>query len=169
MKIDLSRLLDRAVYKIDFEQDVELTKISTNLRELELVDLVNIKGSVYSTEESLYLSAMVSYEYYENCARCLEKFVNRVETVLSGRLMENSKSHDEIDDDELIIYYENNELDLKEQILTSIILSLPMKSVCNDNCRGLCLVCGRDLNKGNCDCNIQEIDPRLAKLKDLFD
>lgn len=169
MKIDLSRLLDRAVYKIDFEQNLELTEVSTKTSEIVFADLVNVKGNVYYTEDGLYLNAAISYEYYENCARCLKEFINRVETVLSGRLIESSKSNDTIYEDELIIYYENNELDLKEQILTSIILSLPMKSVCNDNCRGLCLVCGKDLNTEDCNCNIQEIDPRLAKLKDLFD
>lgn len=169
MKINLSRLIDRAVYKMDFEHTLELTKISTKMRDIMLVSPVNVKGSVYKTDNSLYLDSVVSYEYYENCARCLKEFVNKVETVLSGRLMENSKSSDITDDDELIFYYDNDEVDLTEQVLSSILLSLPMKSLCDDNCRGLCLVCGKDLNEGECNCNIQEIDPRLAKLKDLFD
>lgn len=169
MKINLSRLIDRAVYKMDFEHTLELTKISTKMRDIMLGSPVNVKGSVYKTDNSLYLDSVVSYEYYENCARCLKEFVNKVETVLSGRLMENSKSSDITDDDELIFYYDNDEVDLTEQVLSSILLSLPMKSLCDDNCRGLCLVCGKDLNEGECNCNIQEIDPRLAKLKDLFD
>lgn len=81
--------------------------------------------------------------------------------------METSQSLDT--HDEFVFYYDNDQLEIKEQVLTSILLSLPMKSLCNDNCRGLCLVCGKDLNIEECNCDIQEIDPRLAKLKDLFD
>ncbi|WIV10821.1 YceD family protein [Proteiniborus sp. MB09-C3] len=168
MKIDLSRLIDRAVYKIDFEHSLNLTKVSTKTGEIALAGPVNVKGSVYKTDENMYLDAKVSYEYYENCARCLKEFVNRVETVLSGRLMETSQLLD-TDDDEFVFYYDNGEVELTEQVLTSILLSLPMKALCADNCRGLCLVCGKDLNKEECSCEIQEIDPRLAKLKDLFD
>lgn len=169
MKIDLSRLIDRAVYKMDFEHYLDLTKISTKTGEIVLAEPVKVKGSAYKTEEGIYLDAIISYQYYENCARCLKEFVNKVETALSGRLMETSKSSDIVDDDELVFFYDNDEVELTEQVLTSILLSIPMKSLCDDNCRGLCLVCGKDLNKEECNCSIQEIDPRLAKLKDLFD
>lgn len=169
MKIDLSKLIDRAVYKIDFVHSLDLDKVSTKTREIIMSSPVETKGSIYMTDEGLYLDATVSYEYYENCARCLKEFVNKIETALSGRLVENSKLSRKIDDEELVFYYDNDEVELVEQVLTSILLSLPMKSLCDDNCKGLCLVCGKDLNKEECNCNIQEIDPRLAKLKDLFD
>lgn len=167
MKMELSRLIDRTVYEIDFEHSLDLVKIQSTSGEIVLANPVIVKGSVYKTDDDLYLNAKVSYEYYENCARCLKEFVNKAETVLSGRLMETSQSLDT--DDEPVFYYDNDHLEIKEQVLTSILLSLPMKSLCNDNCRGLCLVCGKDLNIEECSCDIQEIDPRLAKLKDLFD
>ncbi len=167
MKIDLSRLIDRAVYKIDFEQSLDLEKIQSKTDEIVFASPVKVRGSVYETDENMYLDAVVSYEYYENCARCLKEFVNRVETVLSGRLMETSQLSDT--DDEFVFYYDNEQVEITEQVLTSILLSLPMKTLCNDDCRGLCLVCGKDLNIEECSCDIQEVDPRLAKLKDLFD
>ena len=167
MKIDLSRLFDRAVYKIDFEHFLDLGKIQSSSSEIVLANPVKVKGSVYKTDEDLYLDAKVSYEYYENCSRCLKEFVNKEETVLSGRLMEASQSSDT--EDEFVFLYDGDQIEITEQVFTSILLSLPMKSLCNDNCRGLCLVCGKDLNIEECSCDIQEIDPRLAKLKDLFD
>ncbi|MFA5524765.1 MAG: YceD family protein [Tissierellales bacterium] len=167
MKIDLSGLIDRAVYKIDFEHSLDLTKIQSKTNEIVLASPVEVEGSVYKTDEGMYLDAKISYEYYENCARCLKEFANKMETVLSGKLMETSQSSDT--DEEIVFYYDNNKVELTEQVLTSILLSIPMKSLCNDNCRGLCLVCGKDLNIEECNCNIQEVDPRLAKLKDLFD
>lgn len=169
MRIDLSELIDELVYRVEFERSLDLNNLSIQSREIVLATPVNIKGSIYRMDDGLYLDAIVSYEYYENCARCLKEFINRVETVLSGKLVGISESSKAIDDDELVFYYNNDEVELTEQVLTSILLSLPMKSVCDDNCRGLCLVCGKDLNVEECNCDIQEVDPRLAKLKDLFD
>ena len=169
MKINLSRLLDRTVYKIDFDQTIELGEIIVNQRKLEVVGPVRIKGDVYKTADGTYLSADIIYEYTENCARCLKEFTNKVQTVLSGRLMEKSKSFEKQDDDELIIHYDGDEVELEEHIIAAILLSLPMKSVCDKACKGLCPNCGKDLNEGQCDCLMEDIDPRLAKLKDLFD
>jgi len=53
---------------------------------------------------------------------------------------------------------------LREQIL----LSIPQYTHCRPDCRGLCSMCGQDLNKGSCDCQESEIDPRLAALRDLL-
>ncbi len=169
MNIDLSRLLDRTVYKIDFDQTLELGEIVVNQRELKLVGPVRIKGDVYKTDDGTYLSADITYEYFENCARCLKEFTDKVQTVLSGRLMEKSKSFDQQNDDELIFYYDGDEVELREQAIAAIMLSLPMKSLCDKACKGLCPNCGKDLNEGQCDCLFENIDPRLAKLKDLFD
>lgn len=167
MKIDLSKLIDRTVYKLDFDNTLELKKLDLNLKEILFAGPINVKGSFYKTDEEIYLDSVVTYKYYEKCARCLEEFVNRVETVLSGRVLRTSKSSD-VEKDEVVIYYDSDEVDLTEQIITSIMLSLPMKSLCKDDCKGLCPVCGVNMNKENCDCDIQEVDPRLAKLKDLF-
>jgi len=49
---------------------------------------------------------------------------------------------------------------VKEQVL----LSVPMKPLCRNDCAGLCPVCGRDLNEGACNCRKEELDPRLAPL-----
>jgi len=53
---------------------------------------------------------------------------------------------------------------LREQIL----LNDPIQPLCRPDCRGLCAECGQDLNDGVCDCDKQEIDPRLAVLRDLL-
>lgn len=169
MKINLSRLLDRTVYKIDFDQTMELSEVIVNQRQLKLVSPVRIKGDVYKTDDGTYLSAHVIYEYSENCARCLKEFTNRIQTVLSGRLMEKSKSFEQQNDEELIIYYDGDEVELKEHVIAAVLLSLPMKSVCDEACKGLCPHCGEDLNEGQCDCLVEDIDPRLAKLKELLD
>jgi uncharacterized protein len=53
---------------------------------------------------------------------------------------------------------------LREQVL----LNMPLNPLCRADCRGLCSQCGKDLNLGPCDCSDEDIDPRLAKLRDLL-
>ena len=78
---------------------------------------------------------------------------------------------EEDDDEDIIIYYDtkNSELEIEESILASIDLSRPMSSICGENCKGLCSMCGIDLNVESCDCKHEDVDPRLEKLKHLFD
>ncbi|MBQ6910221.1 MAG: DUF177 domain-containing protein [Synergistaceae bacterium] len=64
-------------------------------------------------------------------------------------------------------YFERT-LDITPQVLESILLLLPSKVLCKEDCAGLCPNCGADLNDGPCACNLNEnIDPRFSVLKDL--
>jgi len=61
-------------------------------------------------------------------------------------------------------------IDLAPEILGQMFLQLPMRLLCKEDCRGLCPVCGANLNYQECSCQEAEIDPRLEKLKEfLFD
>ena len=50
-----------------------------------------------------------------------------------------------------------------------LILDQPSKVLCSEECRGLCPMCGKDLNEGSCDCRRETVDPRLAALQQLLD
>lgn len=58
-------------------------------------------------------------------------------------------------------------LDLTDEIREAIILALPSYPVCRETCRGLCLTCGANLNKGACSCGGADGDRRWAALKAL--
>lgn len=75
----------------------------------------------------------------------------------------------ENEDDDSYIQIENYKLDLDELMRADILLELPTKFLCKEDCKGLCPVCGKNLNEGSCDCNLHQIDPRLEVLKKLID
>ena len=60
-----------------------------------------------------------------------------------------------------------DEIDLGHLMREQFYLALPMKPLCGDDCRGLCPVCGTNLNRGRCQCKREWEDPRLAVLKTL--
>lgn len=59
--------------------------------------------------------------------------------------------------------------DLDELAYSDIMLSLPTKILCREDCKGLCPDCGRDLNTGSCDCDKKKVDPRMEVLRQLLD
>ena len=64
-------------------------------------------------------------------------------------------------------FYRDDRLDLSAVICEQILLEVPMKPVCRDDCKGLCEQCGVNLNEGRCDCETTRLDPRLAVLAEL--
>jgi uncharacterized protein len=63
----------------------------------------------------------------------------------------------------------DNQLDLRPALRDLVIISIPMHAVCRPDCAGMCPVCGQNLNEGLCDCETDEIDPRLVALKALIE
>ena len=59
-------------------------------------------------------------------------------------------------------------IDITPEALRLLFAELPMKPLCREDCRGLCPLCGADLNKEGCGCAKDDIDPRWEKLRDLL-
>ena len=59
-------------------------------------------------------------------------------------------------------------IDIGPLVRDTVLSSQPLRNLCRDDCKGLCLKCGADLNKGDCGCDRRVVDPRLAALQDLI-
>jgi len=71
-------------------------------------------------------------------------------------------------DDEQEVYMKGYELDAEALITNELLMSLPMKVLCKDTCKGLCPVCGVNRNVTECGCDTFVPDPRMAAIKDIF-
>jgi uncharacterized protein len=63
--------------------------------------------------------------------------------------------------------FDGRTIDLDPILREQVLLALPMNVVCRDDCKGLCPMCGKDLNEGACACEPRVGDPRLAVLKNI--
>ena len=169
MKVNLLRLLDKNVYKVEVCNELDTKELKIGTRTLKITKPIIVQGNVYKADEGYYINFNIICEYRENCNRCLKEFTNKLETVLSGRLIEKSQNIENQDDDETLIYFEGDNVYLEEPVITSVLLALPMKELCSEKCKGLCPTCGVNLNTEKCSCEVDDIDPRLAKLKELLD
>ena len=63
--------------------------------------------------------------------------------------------------------FDGKTIDLDPIIREQVLLALPVSVLCREDCKGLCTVCGEDLNEKDCGCERKVVDVRLAKLKDI--
>ncbi len=165
MKINLSGFLNGIEDLIQLDGIVEE---SVELENQNMIYPITYNGIIFKADNMKLLDLKISYAYEEPCSRCLIPTNQKVDTRILGKLVD-SKNHKEEDEEDLeYIFYDQEELDLNKYILSQVIVSLPMKVLCEDGCKGICISCGVNLNESKCDCVNEDIDPRFEKLKQFF-
>jgi uncharacterized protein len=106
------------------------------------------------------------------CDRCLREFENPFKSYFEvhyrSRPVEEFCEEDGPPEGQFeVVYYEGDIVDIADQIRQTVLLSVPMRALCRDDCRGLCGGCGRDLNVESCQCQEPPTDPRWDALKKL--
>jgi uncharacterized protein len=106
------------------------------------------------------------------CARCLQEFPLPMvsefeESFLLLKYAPAEEDTELLDDDMGVSFLPEEGVDLKDIVEEQIWLNIPIKPLCNEQCKGLCAVCGGDLNRAECGCDRQYHDPRFAVLKTL--
>lgn len=96
------------------------------------------------------------------CDRCLEPTRQVIDIDIESEV-----DFDE-PDDECQVYVSEQTIDVDKLLCSYIITNLPMKVLCSDDCKGLCGVCGANLNNGECGCDRFVPDPRMAAIGDIF-
>ena len=109
---------------------------------------IKISGCVENRAGVVVLKLECEFSIKHECDRCLTEFERDYHPEFEHTLVTRTYS----DDDELVVC-ENFELDLDELVIGDILLSIPTKILCREDCKGLCPVCGKDLNEGECQHN----------------
>lgn len=169
MKLDLWNFLEGSKDILHFEGNLECTNLNLSNRDVNIVEPIEYKGDIFKVKGEKVIDLKINYIYSEKCNRCLNPTTNEIETTLYGKLIEGKR---EVENDENgyeeVLYYEKGYLSLDEYIIEQVVISLPIKTICKDSCKGLCSKCGVELNKENCNCVHDDMDPRLEKLKNFF-
>jgi uncharacterized protein len=106
------------------------------------------------------------------CDRCLEPVSLPIRSPFDLVYVPASEAavggEDEIDEDAVEVgYYHGNGLQLNDVLREIVLLALPMRLVCSENCKGICPLCGQNRNQRECACQMAAADDRWNKLKDL--
>lgn len=138
--------------------------------EVTLKGLVNVKGKVVNTGNFLELSGDVKTRILSTCSRCLEVIEVPLEFTFTERYTKKDDSVEEFAEESemaAVMTYEDDIIDINEAVKENLLINLPMRFLCSDDCPGLCPQCGRSMKEGPCDCKADETDPRLAILAKL--
>ena len=166
MKIDIKPIISGQTGSIAVDCDVEIIPEAAP-DDVSFNGPAKVTGTIKGDDKYMNLAVDVSVPYSTRCARCLKEIRGDFTTTIDKPVAPAGTLENE-DTDEYIIA-EKNELEIDIPVLDAIILDFPMRVLCRDDCRGLCPKCGRDLNEGDCGCELHEPDPRLAVLAQLLE
>ncbi len=162
MRLDIQQLLAQDGGTLSFDFSLPLGADYGDFNE----GSAKIKGGVSNHGGYLLLTADVDVAAEGICSRCGEGFdfshSFRIERPVARKLVAD-------ENDEYILTDEDGFIDLSAVFDDELLLELPTKLLCRESCKGLCPKCGKNLNKGSCNCPTKEIDPRLEVLKALLD
>lgn len=153
------------LHKFVFETNVEELGI-----EERFVGSILLNCEMDKSSSQIILNCSLQITVKQVCDRCTVEFEDVIETdfkniyFLTGHKMNNGE-------DESGIYYlssNDDKIDLSDDTIENVLLVIPMKVLCKEDCKGLCSICGINKNKEECNCISDTSNPvweKLLKLK----
>ena len=144
--------------EVDFEGIVQLNRARLNL-------------SIQKSGEEFFCQGQVNASVKLTCARCLEEFDRELDNS-TDFIVCSKQWHDErraVEDNEEYVFFQGSDLqaDVSDMVRQAVIMSMSMKPLCSEDCKGLCPSCGTNLNESSCDCKSGKVDPRWDALKKI--
>lgn len=102
------------------------------------------------------------------CDRCLQEVAVGIPISVDTEVNFNENEKERIEDLNETSYINGYDLDVDRMVYEEILLGFPMKVLCQEDCKGICKVCGANLNQGECGCDRTEPDPRMSVIRDIF-
>lgn len=163
MLLDVRPVLHIPGKSLEFRFELDLSDVELDGRR-PISRPVVVTGEVRNTADLLELDMRAETTLDAVCDRCGKAFLQDKEIIYRCILAEELQNED---NDEIILL-EDGKADVGDLARTAFILGMDTKTLCSEDCKGLCPRCGADLNLGPCACK-KEPDPRLAALAKLLE
>ena len=147
---------------------LEMTEFHSNAGDFQITD----KSPVQLTMSNLgvgkaLVEGSASVTLLMACDRCLEDVSVAMELMFQREISSADAQESTVDDENQDVV-EGGQLNVETLINNEILINLPDKVLCEEDCKGICKQCGQNLNKGDCGCDDFVPDPRMAAIKDIF-
>ncbi len=168
MKIDISEVITSINKEIVREVNYDFDTFSSRLGDFPILSKSPVSLRLTNQENKrLLIQGTVDMTLGIPCGRCLEEVPTSLHFDIDKELtIDDGVCVDE--DMENTDYLIGFEMDVDKLVYAEILVNWPMKVLCKDDCEGICKVCGMNLNKGACNCQRTELDPRMAAIQDIF-
>jgi len=161
----------------DLKEDVSSLHLEETSEELGLalegaVFIKPVEGELTSRKigDDFVFTGLTRTDVELECSRCLANYQHHLEAKLDFlvRVGKDQIRIEHQDQAEQLIFPGNQFFSLDNLVKEAILLSVPLKPLCSGECKGLCSMCGANLNISSCQCKKEKPDPRWEKLKNLL-
>jgi uncharacterized protein len=171
MRIELANLDEG---KGSFTNSYEPADLNPIDEQVTLRVPANISGKVRLSGRELFVSGQVAAGVLIECDRCLKPLEVDVNSEFSleyitGSEYESTKVAELGEEVMAVSVFDGESIDVDEIVREQLLLAIPTRRLCSEDCKGMCAECGADLNTVSCSCAAESIDPRWAALKNLKD
>jgi uncharacterized protein len=159
---------------------IKISNLSDGSHQFRFVEPVNTLGlespfggnievdvEINKVHNQLILDSSILVNAVYECDRCAASFYSPLRTEYKMVYMPGMEPLDTASDNIAYLSVEADSIDISSDVRDFTILAIPMKKLCSEECKGLCPRCGKNLNEGDCSCNIDENDVRWLPLMEL--
>ena len=170
MRIELENLEGG---KSDFAHVYQPEELNPVDERIQLTEPAAVTGKVRLSGNEVFVNGHVETRARVECDRCLKPVELPVSAdfaleYITSDKYESSSSAAELTEAEMLVsVFDGKAIDVDEVVKEQILLAVPTRMLCREDCKGICPECGTDLNSGECACVKDDIDPRWAALKNL--
>jgi len=169
MIISLAEIINTRNKSEQFIVPVEMEKFEYNGGSYEFArkDPVNLTVTNIGDKKVL-IEASTKLALIVYCSRCLKELQYPMDISVTKDIDFNLSDEDRIKNLDETSYISGYNLDVDILIRNEIIVGFPMKVLCSEDCKGICIHCGANLNETSCDCDDTVLDPRMSVIRDIF-
>lgn len=174
MKIRVADITDKAKF-INTVEDVTLYPTllqAQDAGECHFLSPVTVSLSVVREFDHIRVQGSVGTTVSLSCSRCLGEYTAEVSSSFTIFYIKavSTQPEDEVELDEqdlISATYSGDEIDFTDEVAEQILLEIPYKPLCSEECNGLCASCGTDLNNSDCSCSSTAVSMAFSSLQEL--
>ena len=171
MQIDVRDILKASglAKNVEFESDAEGCGISGDDSECEFTEKFIVTAELTNVKGMIRVKGAVKTGYRTYCARCLKNIRRGIDKAFEYEYVQFGSLGEVTAEDAEVFEYSDKEIDISPAVREAVLLDIPFRHLCGEECLSLCPTCGKDLNEGNCGCVRPEGDIRFEALRALYD
>ena len=169
MLIDLNEVLKNDGKVMQTDVELETAVFSAQFGEFPIIGSESVSLHITNKgERKLAITGSTKVILKIPCDRCLEDVEHTLDIQFEKDVDMNQSDEDRRKALDEINYIDGYNLDVDKLVCSEMLVSWPSKVLCKEDCKGICSVCGTNLNLGTCDCEPTDLDPRMAKIQEIF-
>ena len=168
MKIDITDVVSNENKRVTKEVEIDFTSFESKSGNFPIIKKTPFTLQLTNEENKrMLIETEVDVTIEIPCDRCLTPVAEEFHIEVSREVPIGEREAVSEDEDEFD-YVDGFNLDVDRLIYGEILVNWPTKVLCKEDCKGICRICGVNLNTQTCDCQKTELDPRMAAIQDIF-